>query len=121
MYEDWVIKPHLPDNLENIIKIESGNHSEEYMKKLIELYKYLYLKLAISDILHIYSYKSKSSKLPKDVENEVKRIRNGAKRLLTELHDIDKYHYEGNHWQENKLRLHLFEAYLSSLYDVPIP
>jgi hypothetical protein len=114
---------HLPANFEHMKKLlEYSEHSEAYRTERIKLIKYLFCRLADSDILHDYSLDIplvKSGYIPPDVEEETKRIIKEAEQRLKETRDIDEFHHEGSHWMENNKILSQFKTYLSAMYQIP--
>lgn len=115
---------HLPGNFYFWIeRIKQSEHSEDYINKRIELVKYLYCKLAKSDILLAYSrdkVRVKYSEVTEEEEDEAIRIITKAKELINEAPDIDKYYSEGNNWWENKELLDDYITYLSAVYQIPV-
>jgi hypothetical protein len=102
---------------------KSDEHSEEYKKKRIELYKYLYCELAKSNILSEFSdnvLRMKYSNVTPTEEKEAQRIINEAKELLNETRDIEKYHLEGTHWMDNQEVISNYRDYLSAVYGIPV-
>lgn len=125
-YLKYKVMPlHRTDYINFKIKIleESDEHSEEYKKKRIELYKYLYCELAKSDILSEFSsdmLRVKDNNITPNEEKEAQRIINEAKKLLNETRDIEKYYSEGIHWMDNQEVLSNYRDYLSAIYGIPV-
>ncbi len=127
-YEYFFKHQEMPLYLTDYIKskveqLKNSEHSDNYVKERIRIYKHLYCKLADSEKLHAYSRNSsliESGKVPNDVEKEVWQIIKKAEDLLHETRDIDKYHLEGIHWMENREILWNFKDYLSVVYQIPV-
>ncbi len=118
-----VLPLHLPANFEHIkTLLEYSEHSEAYKTERIKLFKYLFCRLADSDILHDYSLDTsfvKSGYIPPDVKEETKRIIKEAEQRLKETRDIDKFHHKDSHRMENDQILSQFKTYLSTVYGIP--
>lgn len=116
---------HRTDYINFKIKLleKSDEHSEEYKKKRVELYKYLYCELAKSNILSEFSgdmLRVKDSNVTPNEEKEAQRIINEAKKLLNETRDIEKYYSEGTHRMDNQEVLSNYRDYLSAVYGIPV-